>query len=370
MTNLFIFGVARSGTNLLARLLNTHPKINLLLDPFLPIFKSLLKESVSINHKLKKINKIRYLPDYYFFDDIEILLNEIFYNISLKTKIPVSEKDKLYEEFKNRILLENKIKLDNSEKKKIGNYSDYFDLVNKISKNSSEDIEIFGSKEVWSIEFIPSISRYFKDSKFIIINRDPRAIIMSMISLGKKDPSQRANIISYARQWRKNIEIFSILTNMKNFKENLLFLNYEDLLNKTSFIIKKLEDFLDCDLSNDLDLNISGWRGNSSYKKVSGISKKNFGNWEKFIPRDIEDLIIFLCYKEMLGLQYKIYENVKNMRLDAIKKAFFKFREEKNFWDSLCDNPILEYEYELKRFEFSKNNINKLDNNLFLSKVL
>tara|TARA_B100000579_G_C22758286_1_gene817597 strand:+ start:27 stop:245 length:219 start_codon:yes stop_codon:yes gene_type:complete len=72
----------------------------------------------------------------------------------------------------------------------------------------------------------------------------------------------------------------------------------------------------------------------------------------------------------MLGLQYKIYENVKNMRLDAIKKAFFKFREEKNFWDSLCDNPILEYEYELKRFEFSKNNINKLDNNLFLSKVL
>src|SRR5215468_10298470 len=38
---IFVFGIARSGTNLLARLLSAHPAIEIALDPFMPLFNLL-----------------------------------------------------------------------------------------------------------------------------------------------------------------------------------------------------------------------------------------------------------------------------------------------------------------------------------------
>ena len=37
----FVFGIARSGTNLIAGMLNAHPKVALALDPLMPFFKAL-----------------------------------------------------------------------------------------------------------------------------------------------------------------------------------------------------------------------------------------------------------------------------------------------------------------------------------------
>ena len=41
MNPLFVFGIARSGTNLLARVLDAHSQIAIALDPFMPIFKAI-----------------------------------------------------------------------------------------------------------------------------------------------------------------------------------------------------------------------------------------------------------------------------------------------------------------------------------------
>ena len=38
---LFVLGIARSGTNLLARMLDRHPQVCVALDPLMPVFRSL-----------------------------------------------------------------------------------------------------------------------------------------------------------------------------------------------------------------------------------------------------------------------------------------------------------------------------------------
>src|SRR5258708_21309211 len=44
---LFVFGIARSGTNLLARMLDAHPAIEIALDPFMPLFKVIRNASIA-----------------------------------------------------------------------------------------------------------------------------------------------------------------------------------------------------------------------------------------------------------------------------------------------------------------------------------
>jgi hypothetical protein len=38
-TPIFIFGIARTGTNLIARMLDAHPQVAIALDPLMPLFK-------------------------------------------------------------------------------------------------------------------------------------------------------------------------------------------------------------------------------------------------------------------------------------------------------------------------------------------
>src|SRR5262245_27135358 len=43
---IFIFGVARSGTNLIARMIDAHSRAAIVLDPLLPFFRSLRNATV------------------------------------------------------------------------------------------------------------------------------------------------------------------------------------------------------------------------------------------------------------------------------------------------------------------------------------
>jgi hypothetical protein len=47
-----------------------------------------------------------------------------------------------------------------------------------------------GFKEVWTIEFIPALARAFPDARFIIIERDPRALPASVSAMARRDPAR------------------------------------------------------------------------------------------------------------------------------------------------------------------------------------
>ena len=62
---LFISGMFRSGTTLLARMLNSHPSICVASDPFASIFKSFRNE-IAIEHIGSKYDKDSPYDDYYY----------------------------------------------------------------------------------------------------------------------------------------------------------------------------------------------------------------------------------------------------------------------------------------------------------------
>tara|TARA_X000000950_G_scaffold214835_1_gene258500 strand:+ start:21764 stop:22873 length:1110 start_codon:yes stop_codon:yes gene_type:complete len=365
---IFIFGVARSGTNLIARLLNTHKKIHFFLDPFLPIFKSLLQNFSVNNDELTEIKNCKFLPDYYFLKNNQKIFNLIFNKLSLNSEIPEYLLSNLNDNFLERYYLENDEKVDLKKMKNIRFYNEYFDFLfeeTKIKRN----LDIVGSKEVWTIEFIPSILRHYQKAKFVIINRDPRAIIMSMIKLGLKDQSQKANIIGYIRHWRKNFEIYQILDKLSATKNKVFFLDYENFLLDEEKYLNDLEFFLDIELKKSIDLNISGWSGNSSYKNIKGISKTNANKWKEDISDDLENLIIFMCFKEMLLLGYDVGKKVKKLNTKEIEKTFNKFFKQKGSWKIMGENAKFNFKKELERFEMSMNTDRQKDVSLFLSSL-
>jgi hypothetical protein len=63
---LFIFGIARSGTNLISGILNSHDKVIIALDPLMPFFKSLRDCHIEESGDKSLINNVK--PDMPFQD--------------------------------------------------------------------------------------------------------------------------------------------------------------------------------------------------------------------------------------------------------------------------------------------------------------
>ena len=85
-SQLFVTGIFRSGTTLLARMLNTHKSICMASDPFAPIFKCFRNE-IAQKKKGGFFDNHSPLNDYYFNDEQKILFKSIQsqnFNIPLK----------------------------------------------------------------------------------------------------------------------------------------------------------------------------------------------------------------------------------------------------------------------------------------------
>jgi len=68
------------------------------------------------------------------------------------------------------------------------------DVVKQIRKATRR--KWVGMKEVWIIEFLTPLARAYPEARFIVIMRDPRAVIASMQALARSDPSQLAHTIA------------------------------------------------------------------------------------------------------------------------------------------------------------------------------
>ena len=130
-----------------------------------------------------------------------------------------------------------------------------------------------------------------------------------------------------------------------------------------------LEFFLDIGLKKSIDFNISGWSGNSSYKNTKGISKINANKWKEDISEDLENLIIFMCFKEMVLLGYDVGKKVKKFNIKEIQKTFNKFFKQKGSWTIMSKNATLDFKKELERFEISMNSESHKDVSFFLSSL-
>ena len=314
----FIFstGSARGGTGLLTRMLSVNKNVEIALDPYLSIFKVLrntIVRQMVAPEITKEFDYSSPLSDYYYSNKSLKVLDQII-NSTLNLSFPKKEIKRTIEDLKKRSLLSSG---DLSDSMNELNFNQTFGKLilsgfNLIKKKRKKNLEWVGIHENWTIEFFIPLAKYFKKSKFLILTRDPRAVITS--SLKVSDSKLRGQILSYAKCLRKMYALSCLYMELPIFKNRLMVLSYEDLSINPIITCKRLCNFLNIKFSSEmLDTNnfiepSDGkiYNGFSSFEKTtSGFSKQRTIRWRKHLLKNSHQLIDFLCGPEMELFGYK-----------------------------------------------------------------
>jgi len=190
-----------------------------------------------------------------------------------------------------------------------------------------------------------ALKRSFKNSKFIILIRDPRAIWVSLSRNSKKRKELSVQLLSIARQFRKYIILSDFYLKDKKFKKKLLVLRFEDLIENPKKQYKKIFNFLNVNYSKDVfnqknffDHGLKKkWTINSAYRNRKNFDKKSIFEWKHHIKKIDKRTIEFLCQNEMFYSGYKMNpffsEKEKKKIFDNISKDYsstFNWRTDKN----------------------------------------
>ena len=309
-TEIFIFGIARSGTNLIARLLDAHSKIGVTLDPFLPILNNWLQDTALQSENIEVQSQYGHpgpIPDYYF-NPAGRLMRELLEVEASQTTIPCDKKQMLVDLLVQRTALETPETAARLHGIEENTYSRFIQEVLKSLRHvHGNNISCVGIKEVWTVEFIPVLARLFPKSKFIVVQRDPRAIISSLLKMGEIDDTQLAHTVSYARQWRKNFTLSEEYSNRKNLSGRLVKIYYENVTQTPQSFCREMSNWLELEYENSmLDISKSGWAGNSSFGDMNGVSTRSQNQWRSELDADSLAMVEYICAAEMRLENYNL----------------------------------------------------------------
>ena len=299
---LFVFGMYRSGTTVIARSLAGENKIAFASDPIRPLFncyRSALQKNINL---IKSDNSDRPFDDY-FNNDVDYIERLLISNFSEKITLAelIRMRKKIIQqgsEFSPKFT-------SNLEKSRIlesSNFSSelkyYLSLI--ISTYGNSETCLVGLKEVWCAEMaLPIINMLGEDAKIIMVLRNPLDIVASSIT-----GSPNYSILSLVRQWRKQVVFYKLLK--AKYPKQVACINYEDFCSNPALVlnnkIKKLInglDFFEKYQVNPLDDDGNSWKKNSSYlgKDLSkNIDKKSIGKFKEILSDSEIEWINYLTH--------------------------------------------------------------------------
>ena len=323
MIKLYLSGMFRSGTTMIARALNTHKSIAFASDPALEVLKSLtqsLKDDFNFNQPLGDYfyssENLKYLIGLQKIDLFKIQFNE-----DLKKKIRPSLKKRC--QIYSPKLEKEILKVDGD------NYGEFLDdLFFKIKETyNKEKVLISGFKEVWGTEYSYPILNSFSSSKAIVVVRDPRAIVYSKLMQTEQYP-----IHFLTNQWRKISLIASEISTNKKFKERILVVKYEDIIMNPKITFNEICDFLGIEMDENV-LNPENFKngGDKQWKQNSShnISNKSFNPkgiflWKQGLSKEQIQYVEFFCHYEMklfnYAKEYPLVSNFSNKQLFSLNQ--------------------------------------------------
>lgn len=275
-TPVFITGLYRSGTTLLSRALNAHPKLSITYDN-VHFMRFCYKKFEPLNNK----NVFNLLND---------VSERIFERsqIKLNTNLVISELNKL-----------EKIQ-----------YSNIYNAIMKdcFLKNSNK--LIWGEKTNVAWGAIPGFLKMFPKGKCIFLLRDPRDVLCSYKKMTTNPfPNYLDTIFASLGAFQQA----SYLTK-KISKDNLLILKYENFVTNPEKILKDISSFIGISYNKSMvdincytDLTGNKWASNTSYKEsLKNISPDSIGRWNKNILEEEICLLELLLKEEMVNYGYKL----------------------------------------------------------------
>lgn len=307
--HLFIFGMFRSGTTLLARMLDTHENIVCASDPIRPFYNA-VRDSVATE---RSVDCDPYDPlGAYFADEAALNLYDAIQSTTFDRSF-----DRDSEELVKRIV--NHCEpfspyiadaLDTGHTTG-DDFADVFEqlLAEVPAQYGSGDEEWIATKEVWTTEFTPAVKDALPDSKFILMVRDPRAVCASKYSREAKYPW-----LFLARQWRKlALLTHQYATHDQRVNDDVLVVRYEDLVMKPKETATRMCEFLEIDLDERIlspgeftDGRGEPWIQNTSYDdEEPSFNTDSVRKWEQQLNERVVNYIERLCFSEMALFDYE-----------------------------------------------------------------
>ncbi|WP_447968825.1 sulfotransferase family protein [Nitrospira sp. M1] len=201
----FIFGCPRSGSSLLSRMLNAHPRLAVPFEshlfsmfyPLLPYYGDLCKAEV-----------------------LEQLVCDILATDVMKDWSPPVKKNQVLSLIR------------------VNNFGGIMDAVMR-SWAQTQQKQRWGDKTPWHVQYWPQILQYFPHTKFIHIVRDGRDVAISLFRarFGPK------TVYGAARQWDNYIRDVERLKRAVS-EQNFYQIRYEDLLQDPEYTLVGICDFL------------------------------------------------------------------------------------------------------------------------------
>jgi hypothetical protein len=351
----FIFGMIRSGTTYLTKLLNESKNISAISDPYLHFFKSYRNEIYK-----KNLNEFDngYPLDNHFCSKYE-KINKIIENSDFSELITSNTLNRVISNIKVQAKRDSENVLHNIDKIKANNYSELLEkLFEQIYLNyNKKNLTHVGFKSTFCEQFTSTLYNKNNNYKFIFIIRDPRSVYASHINEHEK----QYPLLFIIRNWRKSI--FYALKSLHKFNNSII-IKYEDLVENKKYNLNKIFNFLNINEKN-YDFykeffskdNGENWLSNSSFSKVN--TDQNEPNWKKVLSNSQITLIETFTSHELNYFGYNKYSN-----LDYSKIEFNQVENQKNFYDWIKKFSVNEYLLN------EKNLINEFNRNELLSKKI
>lgn len=307
---IFIFGLARSGTNLLARMLDRHPSISVALDPLMPLFRSLRNATVAAlapDSTRQRFSPASPFQDYYFDPDGAVLLDLM---LEAPPDMPFNpgELAELRGKVVARATLESPALGAQLNGLAGSSYGALFQSALDIIAGMKPGSAWVGSKEVWALEFVPFLARVFPDARFYFLERDPRAIVASLLAMAGKDPTQAAHPPSYLRHWRKQVALVRHFETNAALSGRVRRLSFEQLATAPQAEAQGLCEELEIDYSPEmLRLSADGWMGNSSFQHGGkDVYAETIERWRQALPEPVVQAADYFCGPEMALTRYQV----------------------------------------------------------------
>lgn len=304
---LFGTGTARTGANLVCRMLNVNEQVMVAPDPFLELFRSF--RNAAVREGGGTLDPTSPLPDYYFSDQRIQLLDTIL-AADLELPFDPAETEHLLEVSLPRLELECADLVELLPDLPGPTYKAMFDNALDIVARGrgASGRKWVGLKEVWTIEFFAPLARAYPDARFFVIVRDPRASTASMLGIERTHPQQVVHPVSWLRHWRKYAAFTTHYRDDPLFADRLYVLRHEDLLERPEEEAAALCAFLEVeydprmvDTDNYVDPATGAvWAGNSSFEGVTkGMSTHRAERWRSALAPEVVELVEFVCAPEM-----------------------------------------------------------------------
>lgn len=308
MKPLFIVGLARSGTNLLARMLARHPQVTVALDPLMPMFRSLRNAIVQTSAPediRKRFNPESPFKDFYFDPDGPTMLDMLLQG-DANLPLASGELSRLRVAVCERAALESPGLAGRLAAIDGATYADLIGSALAIIAAMKPGTTWAGCKEVWVFDFIPLLARAFPEARFYAIERDPRAIVASLLAMAERDPSQAAHPPSYMRHWRKSVVLSRRFEADPALRGRFRTVWYEALVADPEAEARRMcaELGLEYD-SGMLALSADGWAGNSSFGAGRNVYASSAERWREALPADVREACDCLCGPEMALTPYR-----------------------------------------------------------------